>query len=100
MTRREKPFNNTKNTMNTDDSNSTEEASSLQGVDMPREKTAESGAECGRCAGCGKIANDDDGTPWKYWMELPMQSAAAVMLGLVRPIPCPTCGGSGKRHIS
>ena len=51
--------------------------------------------ECDRCAGCGQIANDDDGTPWKYWAELPAQSAIAVHLGLVRPIPCPECKGTG-----
>jgi hypothetical protein len=51
---------------------------------------------CGRCAGCGKIANDDDGTPWKYWAELPVQSAAAVIMGLVKPLECPDCHGTGK----
>ncbi|MEE9291077.1 MAG: hypothetical protein V3U99_08675, partial [Alphaproteobacteria bacterium] len=24
------------------------------------------------------VANDDDQTPWKYWEELPMQSAVAI----------------------
>lgn len=53
--------------------------------------------ECPNCAGCGRIANDDEGTPWKYWAELPVQSAIAVIAGIVRPLPCPECGGSGKR---
>lgn len=53
-------------------------------------------AECGTCAGCGQIADDEDGTPWKYWAELPAQSAIAITMGLVKPIPCPDCGGSGE----
>lgn len=56
--------------------------------------------ECTRCAGCGKIANDDEGTPWKYWAELPVQSAVAVIMGIVRPLPCTECGGSGKRSAT
>lgn len=52
-------------------------------------------AECSTCAGCGKIADDDDKTPWKYWEELPPPSNAAVALGIVNPLPCPDCGGTG-----
>lgn len=52
-------------------------------------------AECPQCAGCGRIANDSDGTPWKYWAELPLQSAVAVVAGIVRPLPCPRCNGTG-----
>lgn len=55
--------------------------------------------ECGTCAGCGRIANDDDRTPWKYWEELPVQSALAVVAGIVRPLPCPDCRGTGKREV-
>jgi hypothetical protein len=51
-------------------------------------------AECSRCAGCGQIANDDDGTPWVYWAELKPPSNMAVALGLVFPLPCPECGGA------
>jgi hypothetical protein len=47
---------------------------------------------CPRCSGCGQIANDDDGTPWKYWAELPPGSNLAVVMGLVKPIPCPNRG--------
>lgn len=50
---------------------------------------------CGRCDGCGKIANDECGTPWSAWSGLPLRSASAVLVGLVRPLPCPDCGGSG-----
>lgn len=53
------------------------------------------GTPCGKCAGCGQIANDDDGTPWKYWAELPPPSNLAVTLGLVRPQTCPACNGTG-----
>lgn len=52
--------------------------------------------KCGRCDGCGKIANDDDGTPWKYWLEIPLQSSLAVLAGLVKPIECPECTGTGE----
>ena len=52
--------------------------------------------ECPRCAGCGQIANDDEGTPWKYWLELPIKSAHAVIGGIVKPILCPVCKGKGK----
>lgn len=51
---------------------------------------------CPACAGCGRVANDDDRTPWKYWAELPAQSAIAVFVGLVRPLTCQRCNGSGK----
>lgn len=54
------------------------------------------GAKCMRCDGCGKIADGEEGAPWSYWQELPAQSAIAVQMGLVKPIPCPECGGSGK----
>lgn len=53
--------------------------------------------KCGACAGCGQIANDDEGTPWQYWADLAPPSNLAVVIGIVRPLPCPSCGGSGKR---
>ena len=53
--------------------------------------------KCYKCAGCGKIANDKDETPWKYWEELPSQSAVAIKMGLVAPIECPVCKGSGEQ---
>lgn len=53
------------------------------------------GKECIRCAGCGKIANDEEGTPWKYWEELPIGSDLAVRMGLVKPTSCPVCAGTG-----
>jgi hypothetical protein len=46
---------------------------------------------CPTCEGCGQIANDDSQTPWSAWLDLPLKSSAAVLMGLVRPLPCPTC---------
>lgn len=54
--------------------------------------------KCDKCDGCGEIANDDDGTPWKYWQEMPAQSALAVAMGLVRPVECPECRGTGVKQ--
>lgn len=56
----------------------------------------ENNDKCTTCEGCGKIANDDSGTPWSAWTSLPLHSSAAVLMGLVRPVPCPDCNGSGK----
>jgi hypothetical protein len=50
--------------------------------------------KCDRCEGCGKIDNGD-GAPWTAWLSLPLQSSAAVLMGLVKPIPCPDCNGTG-----
>ncbi|MDE2096709.1 MAG: hypothetical protein KGL39_05625 [Patescibacteria group bacterium] len=50
---------------------------------------------CQRCNGCGKLANTDAQEPWTYWLALPLRSAAAVILGIVKPVPCHACGGSG-----
>lgn len=51
---------------------------------------------CPRCEGCGRIANDAEGTPWSYWESLPPGANLAVLSGLVAPIMCPICWGSGK----
>ena len=52
-------------------------------------------SECPKCEGCGKIANDDEGTPWKHWLDIPLGSSMAVLVGLVKPIDCPECLGEG-----
>jgi len=52
--------------------------------------------KCPRCNGCGKIANSDDGEPWTVWENLPENAKVAVRLGLVGPVTCPDCGGSGE----
>ena len=51
--------------------------------------------KCMTCDGCGKVANDDEGTPWTYWAELPPGADIAVRLGIVKPQTCPACGGDG-----
>lgn len=35
-------------------------------------------------------------TPYLAWMQLPAISAIAVLSGIVRPVSCPDCGGSGR----
>lgn len=50
---------------------------------------------CTRCRGCGQVADTPDAEPWTVWMDLPVRSAVAVVAGLVRPKPCPTCDGAG-----
>lgn len=50
---------------------------------------------CGRCLGWKRVDDGDEGISWKYWAELPVQSRIAVTLGLVRPIVCPRCNGTG-----
>lgn len=52
---------------------------------------------CGKCETDGRVANDEDESPWSAWATLPVQSAAAVTLGLVFPVPCPVCKGTGIR---
>lgn len=53
---------------------------------------------CPKCWGEGKVANSDEQEPWSTWADLPPGSDIAVRLGLVKPIPCPSCGGSGEVH--
>ena len=53
--------------------------------------------DCETCDGCGYVANDSDAIPWKEWAALPRQSAVAVHMGLVQPIFCPTCTGTGDQ---
>lgn len=47
--------------------------------------------KCHRCDGCGLIASSERGEPWTAWTSLPLHSSAAVLMGVVRPIPCPAC---------
>jgi hypothetical protein len=51
--------------------------------------------KCKRCDGCGKIASDEQGSPWTAWERLPPGSDLAARLGLVLPVRCPDCGGTG-----
>jgi hypothetical protein len=52
---------------------------------------------CPRCWGCGRIADSDNAEPWICWEMLPSPSNFAVVMGIVKPLPCPACGGTGKR---
>lgn len=51
---------------------------------------------CSRCLGWKYVANSDEGESWKYWAELPPPSNLAVMLGVIFPIECPRCKGTGQ----
>lgn len=55
--------------------------------------------KCIRCDGDGRIANTPNGESWTSWAALPLNSAHAVIMGLVRPIPCPVCKGRGTVGI-
>lgn len=55
--------------------------------------------KCDQCDGCGKIANSDDGEPWSDWEAMPEASKLAIRLGIVRPIECPGCRGTGKEQV-
>ena len=50
---------------------------------------------CKECLGWKRIADGDEGGSWKHWAELPPPSNLAVQLGLVKPIECPRCQGTG-----
>jgi len=52
---------------------------------------------CERCDGCGKLADTEERGPWTAWTSLPLRSAVAVIAGLVKPITCDVCGGTGKK---
>ena len=51
---------------------------------------------CDKCDGCGKVADTDNQEPWWIWEQMPDGLNLAVKLGLVKPINCPKCDGSGN----
>lgn len=51
---------------------------------------------CHLCEGCGQLADTDDREPWTAWTSLPVASAHAILLGLVKPVTCDECDGSGE----
>lgn len=61
--------------------------------------TTNASDKCMACDGCGKVANTEDHEPWTMWTSMPLQSSAAVIMGLVKPMPCPTCSGTGKSKV-
>jgi hypothetical protein len=52
--------------------------------------------DCPSCYGSGKVANDDDQTPWPFWEALEFPANLSVVAGHVQPETCPTCGGTGR----
>lgn len=48
---------------------------------------------CAKCEGCGQVADTEDEEPWSRWMELPLKNSVVVVMGLVKPKPCPECSG-------
>ena len=50
---------------------------------------------CKQCEGWGKIDDGDEGVSWGIWAGLPPGADLAVRLGVVNPITCPRCEGSG-----
>ena len=54
-------------------------------------------SDCRRCFGEGQIANSEEGEPWSAWADLPPGADLAVRAGIVKPIPCPECNGTGSK---
>jgi len=52
--------------------------------------------KCMKCDGCGKVANTEEQESWLVWMNMPLKSSGAVISGLVKPMICPECDGTGK----
>jgi DnaJ-class molecular chaperone len=53
-------------------------------------------SKCNECNGCGFLADSDDQEPWSAWQQMPLQSAIAVLGGVVKPKVCEKCKGMGK----
>lgn len=45
--------------------------------------------KCALCWDCGQIADDDERSPWVIWSDLKPPANMAVVMGMVKPIPCP-----------
>lgn len=69
-------------------------SASFNGVDLGN--TGPSAGCCQKCQGCGKVANSDGQEPWTEWEQLPLGSDLAVKMGIVKPIACSACKGTGK----
>lgn len=55
-------------------------------------------AFCGRCEGCGRIANMEPMLPWTHYMKTGMDRAGPATFGVLRPVPCPECQGTGRKR--
>ncbi len=55
---------------------------------------------CDKCGGCGQVADTDEQEPWTAWLDIPLKSSMAVVMGLVRPITCPQCKGTPKDNLN
>lgn len=51
---------------------------------------------CKQCEGWGKVDDGDEGVSWGIWAALPPGADIAVKWGVVKPITCPRCGGTGE----
>lgn len=52
---------------------------------------------CRDCDGCGMVADRKPAHTWAECLAVPAGSAVATLVGSLRPVACPTCGGSGSR---
>lgn len=52
--------------------------------------------DCDRCDGCGRLADTKDREPWTAWTSMPLSSSIAVVAGIVKPMTCHVCGGTGR----
>jgi hypothetical protein len=50
---------------------------------------------CKQCLGWKRVDNGQ-GASWKEWLDLPTPSRIAVDAGIIKPVVCPRCGGTGK----
>ena len=50
--------------------------------------------KCSKCEGWKRV-DSVSGDTWKHWAELPVTSQIAVQVGLIKPVECPRCHGTG-----
>lgn len=55
---------------------------------------------CQKCEGCEQVADTEEQEPWTAWLDIPLKSSMAVVMGLVRPIPCPECKGEPPESLN
>jgi hypothetical protein len=56
-------------------------------------------SKCYTCDGEGRTDSNQDiaeRAPWSFWENLPPGSDLAVRLGLVKPMDCAKCNGTGQ----